>query len=776
MNSTKKYLKYKRYLLIAVILLTAFGCGGRGSSTETGGKTEVTVIFTGETHGMLYPCDCPLDPGGGLAQRADFLKKTTVRNRVLVDGGAFSAGSIYDNYSRGRVHDSLRTVKTIAAMGLMGYDAAAVGDDDLQYGGEWLTEQAKAHGLPLVSANSFGKDGEYLTEPYILVSRDGVTFGITSVLTTEKLFPVDTDIIIKDPLESLVKIWPELKQKSDHQILLSHLGERETGELLTNFPGLFLAANAHRKVSNQPLVDIGGTPALNFGFQGRSVSYARFGFKDKTHELDASGWYMIDEGMGVDSTVAALLADTLPDNKTRGYDLYIMSMCPHSAGALKDLTEIARAFPRREWNVWFIGSVNNEGKLSSTRGEEEIFDEILWLSVKALYPSRYLEFLSMKAASNTPTLNVIERMGLDLKKIRSWTEDMGESELARHYQRSMRLNIHGSPTLYINNNERRNGIGGGKLVRDECRREEEKPALCASHPECVEDIDCKTKGKLGKCVKTNEKTRAVCEFRDDAAFTLTVLTADSAWDTPEKGVINAVEDVLPGVQVETVLLSSEKGRRLMQKYAPRSLPFFHFEKSAANASNFAATVGNALAAVEDGFLFRDGAVPKNYFPQRAENLGSLEFYVDPVMPDGAKIINTILSNPKLAERITVKPIIFKDPTLGNLHTEEKMRTEEALRWFVLSRHFPKSYPDYLKIYSENGATSFWFNWLDKIGVNQKRFMTSLETGRTAFFGYWEDISQISGNEPVVLMVDNRIKVKIAGIMDFERILRTIENR
>ncbi len=58
---------------------------------------------------------------------------------------------IYDDYTGGRAADSAKTVITIRAMGAMRYDAAVVGDDDLQYGARWLARVAQASGLPLVS-------------------------------------------------------------------------------------------------------------------------------------------------------------------------------------------------------------------------------------------------------------------------------------------------------------------------------------------------------------------------------------------------------------------------------------------------------------------------------------------------------------------------------------------------------------------------------------------------------------------------------------------------
>jgi len=744
---------------------------------------------------MLLPCECPDDSGGGLAERAAFLNTLypvgSAERRdalLLLDGGGFSGGGIYDTYSAGRAADSVRTLKTILAMGEMGYDAVAIGDDDLQYGWEWLVVQTNQAKLPIVCANCFTKNGNFLAEPYIIVKKGNNTFGITAVTTTEKLFPVDTSVIIKDPITSLEKIRKELKRKSDYQILLSHLGEEETGALLKKMPGFILAANGHRKVSVQPIVNIERVPTLFFGFQGKSLSYADLEWKNRSMRTARNGWHRIDGSAGVDKAVSALIAEGQPRQKmeeagkvlgeeNKVYDLYIMSMCPYGIGALGELAELIRAFPQREWNVWFIGTSEGD-KLTSLRGAEEMFDEKMWLAVKALYPFRYHEFLFLKSASSAPTEKLLDEMGLDAGKIRHWAEDRGSDELRQHYIRSMRLNISASPTLLINNNPYEKPIGGGRLVREECRAADTMPPFCGDYPECFEDSDCQAKGKLGKCVIGEGSERAACEFRDDAIFKLTVLTADKAMDNPERQPIERVEEILPGARVSVVKFSSDEGKKIMAKYAPSALPFFHFEQGAASAYRFA-SIQEMLENCQtsdgknDGFTFKKGLVRANFFPLREEKPGTIELYVDPMMPDIGKVISALSVNNDIAKRVIMRPIIMKDPRKIGLSVQDKLRSEEALRWLVLLNEFPKKYRQYLNLYAENPVSSYWFNWLASIGINRNRFLRRIEANQPKFGAYWERLSEISSGEPVMIMINNRIKVHVASERELERVLKSI---
>ena len=804
--------KSARALRFAGAVLAASFLAAAVISPRAAYAAGINVIYSGETHAMLAPSGDPADPGGGLAERAVVVGGIPSDARLLIDGGGFAGGGVYDKHTEGRAEDSVRTLMTIEAMGLMGYDAVGIGDDDLLYGGQWLVDAAKASGVPLVSANLFHADGRYLADPYIIVKKGENTFAITSVSTTERIFPVDSAIVVKDPAASLNNIRKEMQRKGGkdvHLVLISHLGEDSTIAVLKKVPHFFLAANGHRKVSVQPLSKAAKTPMLNFGFQGKQLASASLEWKGHSGlQVVKSGWINVDGSVGADPKVAVAVSGSkaasakapaakasavdashgnaasakkpapadgqnvshIPDSN-RVYDLYIMSLCPYGVRALGDMAELIRAFPQREWNVWFIGRAEGD-ELSSLRGEPEIFDETLWLGVKALYPYRYHEFLFLRASSKASTEELLNEMGLNVGKIRHWAEDIGPSELRQHYIRSMGLNVNASPTLYVNNNIYNKRIGGGRLVREECNAAAVKPEFCHEYPECFDDGDCRAVGKIGRCA-SSAGTRAVCKFTDDAAFALKVLVADSTLDNPEKPVIEAMVEILPGAQVKVVRLSSEGGKRAMSMYSPDALPFFYLDKNVENAARFS-TVSNTLERLSDGgYTVKKGAVRANYFPLRPEKPGAIELYADPMVHDIGKVINLLVSNPDLAKRVVLRPIIAKDPRSADLTIQERLRNEEALRWLVIANEFPKKYHTYLEAYGEEVASSYWFTWLRKIGINQSRLLKRIDVNKPKFAAYWEDIAPVASGEPVMVLINNRLKVAPSGEMDLVRVLGAI---
>jgi hypothetical protein len=462
------------------------------------------------------------------------------------------------------------------------------------------------------------------------------------------------------------------------------------------------------------------------------------------------------------------------------YDLYIMSMCPFGFTGLANLMDLARAFPQRKWNVWFIGRVESDGKLSSMRGEPEIFDETLWLGVKALYPARYQDFLIRRATPGMPTLDLLRDMRFDVARIRRWAEENGQNELREHYLQSVRVGAAASPTLFINGVRYHGAMGRlGNIVRERCRAVDPQPQFCRDYPDCADDNDCVMPGKIGRCDKSGK--RAVCEYRDDVPFKLTVLIADTVMDMPsEWPVIGQIRGMLPGADLNVVKFSSEEGKRLTEKYNPSSLPYFHLDKAVEGAFRFATMRERLEPAADGGYQLRRGMVRANYFPQRPEKPGLVEVYADPLMPNVAQIVNVVLSNPDFAKRVVLRPAVAPPPPPNPREAPvppalNKLRSEEALRWIVLADEFTTSYHPYLKQYINNPGSTYWFNWLRDIRVDQRRFQNRIDASQPRIESYMEDFAAISAGEPVMIMLNNRTKAAVPNEQELERMLKQIIN-
>lgn len=747
--------------------LSAIICCVIAISSYADNDSIFKIIAGAETHAMIEACDCPNDPGGGLLKRSSIIKSFENRNRLLLlDAGGFAGGGIYDSYSEGRAGDSVRTILTLKGMGKIGYDAVAIGDEELQYGGEWIVDNAKAAGVTLVTANCFNSKGKTLATPYILLKKAGVTFGITALTSPEKLLATDTTVNIKDPVKSLRQIWKELVDKSDYQIVLSHLGQQESEAIADSFPDCDFIINGHRKTDKNPvLLSSKKIPIMQFGFQGKSLSFVQMHLSDMKTEMVESKWIYVDPQTPDDSTLIPLLSSAKPIQSKPVYDLYMMSQCPYGIQALSGFLEFTKAFKNIDWNIQFIGTVDDDTSFSSLHGEEEVKDEMIWLAVKECFPDKWIDFLKLRSKEFIPTGSILQKMKIDTVRIQKWISQKGRKELSSHYQRSARLNIKASPTLLINNVVVDMQITKDRLAQHQCKKISGESSYCKALPECFEDIDCKKKGKIGRCGETGK-----CIFQDAVPFVFTVLVADSSYQKPEQAVISTTEELFSGASVQVVKLGSIKGKEIVKKFNPDALPFYIFSKEVKQAYNFT-SVESGLIEKNGSLIFKDGLVPSNYFLKRPYTKGSTVLFIDPFFPQLPYIIKSVCNDSNLRKSIEILPIVFNDPNSANRGTEEWFRTEEAARWLSLHQLNEEKYSRYLTEYSKAPGSSYWPELCRKSGIDIDSLSMYTLSDKTKLVQHWNLLKSISIQEPLVILVDNKEMITIRSEKEFELFLQ-----
>jgi hypothetical protein len=757
-------------LVVLTLLLTPLFLA-RIEAAATSDTATITVVASGETHGMLKPCDCPNNPGGGLAERAAAIRSLgDSGSLLLLDAGGFAGGGIYDDYTGGRSADSVKTAVTIRAMGAMRYDAVTPGDDDLQYGAGWLADAAAAANLPLVSANCI-PGGRKPFPAWRVIVRHGIRFAVTGVVTGEKLFPRDESCAILPPVSSLRRIWHEMAGAADYRIILSHLGEETTLRLADSFPDADIIVNGHRKLSQDAVTRRGRTLIMQFGYEGKKLSTATVHYSKtgRPGTLLKSAWLDISPQSGSDPAIAAILADTSAAQKREVYDLYIMGECPYGCTALGEFAGFIGKFPEVEWNIWFIGNAGNDS-LSSLHGPDEVRDEMTWLAVQALYPGKWLDFLAGRSASQATTRSVVAALGLDSAVLGTWAKERGHAALAAHYLRSMRLGVAASPTLYIDNVPSTKAISAGRLAKDRCAEAAEKGPRCDSLPECFEDADCRKPGAVGQCLPSGK-----CEFRQDAPFTFTALIADSTFDHPESSVVATTTDLFPNATIRIVRLHTAEGRRMLKTYAPASLPFYLFGRGAVAAINFA-RIESGLEKRGDGLSFRAGITPKNYFLDRAEKPGSIIFFIDPLFPDAVAAMKTVLDDSLFSGRARYLPILYADPAAPAPAIDEKLRREEGLRWLVMDSLHRDRFEQYLRGYAMNPGSSNWTPNLSGTGIAADSLFREGERHEELLAAQYDLLGRLSVKDPMAVLIDNRHLASIKNETGLAGILSDLKRK
>ncbi|MDD5348538.1 MAG: hypothetical protein PHT59_07985, partial [Candidatus Omnitrophica bacterium] len=162
-------------LRIAMVLVLAFTWAGAFSAHAE----EIKLVLVGQTHAALYPCHCPVEPDGGIARRATLLKELARKNRnlIVIDSGSFFAGGPMDQNTKGEELDRVRSAIHAKAMQAMGYDAAALGEDEFNHGTQFLRDSFAGSKTALVSANI---ESDF-TVPFVVKKFANAVVGIVGV-------------------------------------------------------------------------------------------------------------------------------------------------------------------------------------------------------------------------------------------------------------------------------------------------------------------------------------------------------------------------------------------------------------------------------------------------------------------------------------------------------------------------------------------------------------------------------------------------------------------
>jgi len=230
---------------------------------------EITILYTAETHAMLYPCNCPKEPDGGVSRRATLIKQLREANpyTLVLDSGGFFAGGLMDEYTQNTQLDMQRTKVNLKAMELMKYDAAVIGDDEFNFGSDFLFDSIGKTNLTFLSSNIESDK----VSGYIIKEFAGTKFGIIGV-TGLSAMQKATDLKFIEPKIAVGRAVEELKKNgADIIVLLSHLGESDDLRLIKENPGIDIIITGHSRAEDKPFSKIDSTLVLRPSWQGRRL-------------------------------------------------------------------------------------------------------------------------------------------------------------------------------------------------------------------------------------------------------------------------------------------------------------------------------------------------------------------------------------------------------------------------------------------------------------------------------------------------------------------------
>ena len=261
MNKMKRNLLTGCFSLAIAASFVAMPVSADAENLKEGETFELTILQTNDLHGHV---DDYITLNDGTVHHNSIAKYATIienvrdeeENVLLVDGG--------DIFLRGEFQAGQGELET-ALLKAMDYDAMVIGNNDFRVypAGEGTPvsryEQLKDYhrnvNFPILTGNVIVKEtGKYIqnVEPWKSFTFDGVKvgmIGLTSMKPEIRGWNDVADLDFIEPLEALKALLPEVSEKSDINIVLSHAGNPEDHNL-AQVPGVsaVLGADTHKVI------------------------------------------------------------------------------------------------------------------------------------------------------------------------------------------------------------------------------------------------------------------------------------------------------------------------------------------------------------------------------------------------------------------------------------------------------------------------------------------------------------------------------------------------
>jgi hypothetical protein len=133
-------------------------------------------------------------------------------------------------------------------MGVLNYDAIAVGERELAFGLQRFQAMAAKSKVPLLSSNLVDKKtGKPAFKSSVVVKKGNVKVGIFALMGPKITLPgkLADSLVIDDPIETAQTMVAQLRKQADVVVLLAHLGRTEGEDLAAQVPGIDVVVLAH---------------------------------------------------------------------------------------------------------------------------------------------------------------------------------------------------------------------------------------------------------------------------------------------------------------------------------------------------------------------------------------------------------------------------------------------------------------------------------------------------------------------------------------------------
>ncbi|HET6201539.1 MAG TPA: bifunctional UDP-sugar hydrolase/5'-nucleotidase [Planctomycetota bacterium] len=305
-----------RLLPVAALLglaLLAFGCGG--------GRVRFVLLHTNDLHGQMLAREVRRGETGARARVGGFASIAayvrTARQESAADGAEVllvDAGDWYQGTPEGNRTQGTAVVEW---MNLVGYDAATLGNHELDHGIENTFRLLGLAKFPVLAANVFDrKTGARPAglRPRAVLRRRGIALAFVGLLShrTPELTsaPIGEALRFEDETAVVREAVDEARREADHVFLLTHCGidvDRALAALVPMVPAI-VGGHSHTRLLEP--VKVGQTLVVQTGAKGEAIGRVEFEAEEGTKALRITDARLVDllpEATGEDPASAAIV-------------------------------------------------------------------------------------------------------------------------------------------------------------------------------------------------------------------------------------------------------------------------------------------------------------------------------------------------------------------------------------------------------------------------------------------------------------------------------------
>ncbi len=243
--------KIHRLVCLLLVIFSAVASISEGSNFSIHGNQQknknifqITLLHTNDHHGRFWK-----NSKGeyGMAARKTLIDR--IRSEVESQGGfvlLLDAGDINTGMPESKMFNAEPDIK---GMNLLGYDAMAVGNHEFDNTLSILRTQQSWMKFPLLSANIYDKiTKKLLFDPFVTFNFKGLKIIVLGLTTEDTITQGNPDNIKNIEFTSVIDycrdMVPQLKDRSDILIALTHLGYYPDAAHGSNAPGSVSLARA----------------------------------------------------------------------------------------------------------------------------------------------------------------------------------------------------------------------------------------------------------------------------------------------------------------------------------------------------------------------------------------------------------------------------------------------------------------------------------------------------------------------------------------------------